>query len=149
MVDFSNEQAKEWAKNVIKDNMLTEAGAVGWMADFGEYTPMDVVYDGFDESAYNYHNRYPYEWAKANQEAIEEMGLQDEIVYFMRAGSTHSPAVTSLYWMGDQLPTFDKFDGLHSALIGLLNGGVSGFGIGHSDIGGYTTLNDTEHLRYF
>lgn len=47
--------------------MLTEAGAVGWMADFGEYTPMDVVYDGFDESAYNYHNRYPYEWAKANQ----------------------------------------------------------------------------------
>ena len=81
--------------------MLTEAGAVGWMADFGEYSPMDVVYDGFDESAYNYHNRYPYEWAKANQEAIEEMGLQDEIVYFMRAGSTHSPAVTSLYWMGD------------------------------------------------
>lgn len=128
--------------------MLKEAKAVGWMADFAEYTPTDVVCkDG--ENAYTYHNKYPYEWAKANQEAISELNMTDEIVYFMRAGSTHSPSVTSLYWMGDQLPTFDKWDGLHSALIGLLNGGISGFGIGHSDIGGYTTLNDTEHLRYF
>ena len=66
MIDFSNPKAKEWAKDVIKENMLSEAKAVGWMADFGEYTPMDVFYDGFDESAYTYHNRYPYEWAKAN-----------------------------------------------------------------------------------
>jgi hypothetical protein len=29
--------------------------------------------------------------------------------------------------MGDQLPTYDKFDGLQSAMIGLLNGGMSGF----------------------
>jgi len=64
----------------------------------------------------------------------------------MRAGSTLSPGATSLYWMGDQLPTLDRYDGLHSALIGLLNGGMSGFSLGHSDIGGYTSLNDTEHL---
>lgn len=38
--------------------------------------------------------------------------------------------------------TLDRYDGLHSALIGILNGGVSGFGLGHSDIGGYTTVND-------
>jgi alpha-glucosidase len=127
-----------------------EAKAIGWMADFAEYTPMDVLYEGYDGDAYTYHNKYPYEWAKANQETIEEMQYEnDEIVYFMRAGSTHSPSVTSLYWMGDQLPTFDKFDGLHSALIGMLNGGISGFGIGHSDIGGYTSLNDTEHLRFY
>ena len=31
----------------------------------------------------------------------------------------------------------------------MLNGGISGFGIGHSDIGGYTTINDTSHLRFF
>jgi alpha-glucosidase len=122
--------------------MLTEASAVGWMADFAEYNPLDVVCQNCDGDAITYHNKYPYEWAKVNQEAIEELGLKD-IVYFMRSGSTHSPAVTSLYWMGDQLPTFDKYDGLHSALIGLLNGGWSGFGIGHSDIGGYTSMNDT------
>lgn len=40
--------------------------------------------------------------------------------------------------MGDQLVTFDHWDGLHSALIGLMNGGLSGFTLGHSDIGGYT-----------
>lgn len=66
----------------------------------------------------------------------------------MRSGSTMSPAETSLYWMGDQLPTLDRYDGLHSALIGLLNGGMCGFGLGHSDIGGYTTINQTASLIY-
>lgn len=42
--------------------------------------------------------------------------------------------------MGDQLVTFDHYDGLHSAMIGLMNGGVSGFTMGHSDIGGYTSV---------
>lgn len=67
----------------------------------------------------------------------------------MRAGSTHSPGRTSLYWMGDQLPTLDRYDGLHSALIGLLNGGMTGFSIGHSDIGGYTSSNNAEDLNVF
>jgi len=73
----------------------------------------------------------------------------NETVYFMRAGSTHAPQYTSVYWMGDQLPTFDRYDGLHSALIGILNGGMSGFSIGHSDIGGYTSLNNTAQLQYY
>ena len=111
------------------------------MADFGEYTPTDAFYKTYMGSSYNYHNRYPFDWAKANQEAIKEAGKQDETVYFMRSGSTMSPSVTSLFWMGDQLTTFDRYDGMHSALIGLLNGGYSGFSIGHSDIGGYTTSN--------
>lgn len=38
------------------------------------------------------------------------------------------------------MPTFDEHDGLWSALIGQLNGGLSGFTLGHSDIGGYTTI---------
>ena len=42
--------------------------------------------------------------------------------------------------MGDQLTTLDKMDGLQSALIGQMNGGVSGLTIGHSDIGGYTSV---------
>ena len=61
----------------------------------------------------------------------------------MRSGSTLSPKYTDLFWMGDQLPTYDKYDGLQSALIGLLNGGLSGFSLGHSDIGGYTSINET------
>lgn len=148
MVDFSNPNAAKWAKDVIKNNMIKTARSVGWMADFAEYTPMDVKYSGFKGSPLTYHNRYPFEWAKANKEAIAEAHKEDEVVYFMRAGSTMSPGQTSLFWMGDQLPTFDRYDGLHSALIGLLNGGMSGFALGHSDIGGYTSLNDTANLMY-
>jgi alpha-glucosidase len=59
----------------------------------------------------------------------------------MRSGDSRSPADTTLFWMGDQIPTWDKYDGLWSALIGLLNGGMSGYTIGHSDIGGYTTIS--------
>ena len=61
----------------------------------------------------------------------------------MRAGSTQSPTYTDLFWMGDQLPTYDRFDGLNSAMMGLLNGGLSGMSFGHSDIGGYTSVNAT------
>ena len=39
------------------------------------------------------------------------------------------------------MTTFDNHDGLHSALVGLMNGGMSGFTIGHSDIGGYTSTD--------
>ena len=148
MIDFTNPAARDWAKNILKENLMKEGRASGWMCDFGEYTPMKVKYNHFNENSANYHNRYPYEWAKVNQEAVRELGLEDEIVYFMRAGSTMSPGYTSLFWMGDQLPTLDRYDGLHSALIGLINGGVSGFGIGHSDIGGYTALDDVPHLVY-
>ncbi len=66
----------------------------------------------------------------------------------MRAGTAKSPKHTSMFWMGDQLPTFDRFDGLHSALIGQLNGGLSGFTLGHSDIGGYTNIRDIEGSSY-
>lgn len=73
-----------------------------------------------------------------------ECGSQgNQFVAFMRAGSTTSPRHTDLFWMGDQLPTYDKFDGLQSAMIGMLNGGHSGMSLGHSDIGGYTSVNVT------
>lgn len=111
------------------------------MCDFSEYTPMDSKFHNFDGPPETYHNRYPYEWAKLNKEALEEAGVADETIYFMRAGSTFSPSVTSLYWMGDQLTTYDAYDGMQSALIGLMNGGMSGFSLGHSDIGGYTAVN--------
>lgn len=60
----------------------------------------------------------------------------------MRSGNTMSPKDTDLFWMGDQLPTLDKYDGMQSALIGSLNGGLTGFSLCHSDIGGYTTVDN-------
>lgn len=38
--------------------------------------------------------------------------------------------------------TFDKYDGLQSAMIGQMNSGLSGFTLTHSDIGGYTAIEE-------
>jgi alpha-glucosidase len=149
MIDFTNPDARTWAKNIIKDNMLTEARSVGWMADFAEYTPLVAKYHDWQAPSATYHNRYPYEWTKLNQEAVAEAGKSDETVYFTRSGSTISPGVASLYWMGDQMPTLDRYDGLHSSLIGMMNGGICGFGLGHSDIGGYTTIDMPEAYAFY
>lgn len=122
--------------------MIDEAGAWGWMHDFGEYVSLDSrSYNEKDPIQVN-HAKFPQLWAEVVKEAIAESNVPhaDEIVYFMRSGSTHSPASTRLFWMGDQLPTFDQYDGLWSTVIGQLNGGLSGFTLGHSDIGGYTTI---------
>ena len=64
----------------------------------------------------------------------------------MRSGSIHSPRVTPLFWLGDQLVTWDSDDGLGSAIIGMLSSGLSGFSLTHSDIGGYTSIKYTAHF---
>ena len=43
--------------------------------------------------------------------------------------------------MGDQMHTFDGYDGMASALTALLQSGLSGFALGHSDVGGFTTVD--------
>ena len=148
MLDFTNKDTHQWTKDLIKKNLLYEAAAAGWMCDFGEYTPLNGSFSNTKEKTAE-HNKYPLDWAKANYEALKDEDKLDHIIYFMRSGSTMSPKYTSLFWMGDQLPTYDRFDGMQSALIGMLNGGYSGFSMGHSDIGGYTSLNDSASLRYY
>jgi len=72
LVDFTNPEAREWIKNIIKSNMIG-IWLSGWMADFGEYLPTDaVLYDGTPAEVY--HNKYPVDWAKINSEAVEEAG---------------------------------------------------------------------------
>ena len=62
MIDFWNPDAWNWAKEIIKTNLVGEAKGAGWMHDFGEYLPFDaVVYDG--TPAWEAHNEYPLKWA--------------------------------------------------------------------------------------
>lgn len=42
-VDLLNPGARIWIKNIIKDNLIKEAQAWGWMHDFGEYVMFDSV----------------------------------------------------------------------------------------------------------
>jgi alpha-glucosidase len=87
------------------------------MHDFGEYMPFDAKLSD-NSDPFEYHTKYVEDWALIAKETLEELGLNQEVFYFMRAGTTRSPSMTSVFWMGDQLPTFDRQDGLHSALIG-------------------------------
>jgi alpha-glucosidase (family GH31 glycosyl hydrolase) len=145
LVDLSNPEARAWMEGVIRDELLGN-GASGWMADFGEGLPYDaVLYSGADPRYY--HNRYAEEWAEVNREAIREAGREGEVVFFNRSGYTRSPEHATLFWLGDQLVSWDEHDGIKSAVTGLLSSGLSGYAFEHSDIGGYTAI-ESPVLRY-
>lgn len=146
LVDLTNPEAREWYKNLLRQSLIEEVGASGWMADFGEAVPYDAVFAS-GETGKDLHNRYPELWAKLNRELVETLPGKDETVFFQRAAFQKSPAYTTLFWEGDQLVSWDQYDGLKSAVTGLLSGGISGFSMNHSDIGGYTTL-DNPLARY-
>ena len=137
LIDLSNPEARSWIKQVIKDELIA-SGASGWMADFGEALPYDSkLHSGTPVES---HNRYAEEWQQVNREAINEAGRGDDIVFFSRSGYTKSPGLTTLFWLGDQLVTWDKYDGIRTAVTGLLSSGLSGYSLNHSDVGGYTTV---------
>ncbi len=138
LIDLTNPEAVKWTKEIIKKNMI-DMGLSGWMADFGEWLPYDaVLYDKRDPALY--HNVYPVDWARINREAIAEAKKDGQIVFFTRAGYSYSNKYSTAFWLGDQMVTFGKDDGLASTIVGLNSSGVSGIAINHSDIGGYTGI---------
>lgn len=138
VVDLTNPEAYDWFKGIIKKNLIG-LGCGGWMADFGEYLPTDTyLHNGV--SAEIMHNAWPALWAKCNYEALEETGKLGEILFFMRAGYTGSQKYSTMMWAGDQNVDWSLDDGLASVVPAALSLAMTGHGLHHSDIGGYTTL---------
>lgn len=138
MVDLTNPEAYEWLKGIIKKNMVN-FGFSGWMADFGEYLPTDcVLFSG--ENAELVHNTWPALWAKLNREVLEETGNVGKIMFFTRAGFTGTSKYSTMMWNGDNHVDYSLDFGLPSVIPAMLSLTCSGFGISHSDIGGYTTF---------
>ncbi|MCP4403640.1 MAG: alpha-glucosidase [bacterium] len=138
LLDLSNPDARIWIKQIVRENMIG-IGLAGWMADYGEYLPVDAILDS-GEPAELYHNRYPVEWAQINAEAIQEAGKSGEVVFFTRAGYSGTSRHSTLVWTGDQLVGWSLDDGLASAISASVSSGFCGVGFSHSDIGGFTTL---------
>lgn len=145
VVDFTNEEARRWYISVIKQNLI-DFGLDGWMADFGEYLPTDVkLANGVPAKLM--HNAWPALWAKVNYDALQESGRWGEIVYFMRAGYTGSQRYCPLLWAGDQSVDWSLDDGLASVIPAALSSGMTGCGLSHSDIGGYTSLHGNKRSK--
>ena len=142
MIDFTNPAAYQWYKGLIKENMIG-LGMDGWMADFGEYLPVDcALYSGDDPSVI--HNQWPAIWARMNREAVAECGKEGEVFFFTRAGHTGTIRNSSMMWTGDQHVDWSVDDGLPSVIPATLSLAMSGYCITHSDAGGYTTIM---HMR--
>ena len=136
LLDLSNPGCVQWIEDVIVD-MLEKTKAMAWMADFGEYLPFDAkLHSG--ELPLEVHNRYPEDWAEVNRRALRRAGLEDKAFFWSRSASLKSPTYTPLFWLGDQLVSWDGQDGIKSAVMALLQSGLSGLTLQHSDIGGYT-----------
>ena len=93
------------------------------------------------------HNHWPALWAKCNYDAVTEAGKLGQVVYFMRAGGTGSQKYCTLLWAGDQSVDFSRHDGLCTVICAALSAGMSGCGLTHSDIGGYTSLFENTRTK--
>ena len=133
---------RDWYKRMIKENVL-DLGLAGWMADFGEYTPMEARtkfggrWWGKDEEEI-LHQTISQEWAALNREVVEEENKLGDILFWMRSGGIQSKFHQVMSWGGDQLVDWSQSDGLPSSIVSALSLATSGMGLTHSDIGGYT-----------
>ena len=134
MLDLTNPEAVRFTKDVlIKKNML-DLGVSGWMADFGEYLPVDCVLHAGDPK--ELHNLWPVLWAKLNREAVEEYGKAD-VMFFMRSGYVGVQTYAPVLWNGDQHTDLTKDYGMPCVMPASFSLGFSGVPMIHCDVGGF------------
>ena len=137
MLDLTDPAAVRFIKEeLIKKNML-DLGISGWMADFGEYLPVDCVLHEGDPA--QLHNTWPVLWARLNREAIEEFGRGDEF-FFFRSGYLGIQEYAPILWNGDQHTDYTKDYGMPCVMPASFSLGFSGVPLVHSDIGGFFTF---------
>ncbi len=138
MMDLTNPEMVEYLKEtLIKKNML-DLGIDGYMADFGEYLPVDsVLYNG---DAKILHNEWPTLWARLNREAVDSHERKEETFFFTRSTYNGSQKYTTMMWNGDQHTDFTKDYGMPCTIPASFNLGFSGMSMVHSDIGGFISF---------
>ena len=125
MFDLSNPGTRAWVKRAHHKQSDWHQ-SVGLDGRFRRSPSLDAeLYDGADPQVWRYH--YPEAWALVHREAIEETGRGSDFVLWNRSGFTRDPGISTSFWLGDQLQTWDEYDGIKTAVVGLLSGGISHF----------------------
>lgn len=138
MLDLTNPATAEFVgETLIKKNML-DRGVDGYMADFGEYLPVDcVLHDG---NPADMHNEWPVLWAKINREAVDSHPRGKDIFFFTRSGYNGVQEYSTVMWNGDQHVDFTRDYGMPCVMPATFNLGFSGFSAVHSDVGGFISF---------
>jgi sulfoquinovosidase len=137
LVDFTRPTAVTAYQSTFE--WSRELGYAGFMYDFGEYVPWNVVAAN-GMTGEELHNLYPVLYARAFAEAERPRG--SERLAFMRSGYTGSSAYAPMVWSGDPAASFEDSDGLPSVVRAGVNLGISGVPNYGSDIGGYHCVAD-------
>lgn len=142
--DLSRPEAADYVRAALRE-MVEGLGMDGWMADYGEYQPLDAVLaDGSDPVAA--HDRFPEAWHAASREVMDEARPDGDWVVFTRSGWTGAQRVHQVHWAGDQEATWEAGDGLPTVVPALLSLGLAGEPYVTHDIGGFSGGPRTKEL---
>ncbi|MDQ3032791.1 MAG: hypothetical protein M3Y87_10265 [Myxococcota bacterium] len=144
MPDFTNPAAYDYVERHL-ESMVVDLGIDGWMADFGEWLPVDAeLASGAD--ARDYHNLYPAAWHRASREVMDRARPDGDWVVFTRSGWTRQHEVAQVVWCGDQEADFSETDGLPTVVPCMLNLGLSGVPFVTHDVAGFSGGPSTKEL---
>lgn len=142
--DFTSAATYPYVRGFFRD-MVQRLGMDGFMADFGEWAPLDAVYaNGADPRAE--HNLYPVRWHTAWRAIMDEVRPDGDYVVFARSGYTGVHAVAQVYWVGDQEADFSPYDGLPTVVPAMLTLGLSGIPFVTHDVAGFSNGPSTKEL---
>ena len=130
IVDFSNPEACEWYKGLLRQ--LFDMGVNNIKTDFGERIPTDCVYyNGMNPISM--HNFYTYLYNKCVFEALEDYYGRDKACLFARSATVGGQKFP-VHWGGD---CYAEYSAMAETLRGGLSLCSSGFGFFSHDIGGF------------
>lgn len=142
--DLTSEACRDYVRGELQE-MVSELGIDGWMADFGEWTPLDAVLSsGEDPRAF--HNRFPVEWHRVNREAMDAERSDGDFALFARSGWTGVQRHSMIHWIGDQEATWSETDGLPTVVPAMINLGLAGVPYVTHDIAGFSGGPSTPEL---
>lgn len=140
LLDPTQPATIRWWQERVREAL--DAGAEGFMQDFGEQT-LEAMRFADGSTGAQMHNRYPVLLHRATREAVDAYVTDHpdrEPWFFVRAGYTGRPgsaAYESTNWGGDATTDWSRASGIGSVVPDLLNRGLGGAYGYTTDIAGY------------